>query len=87
MIAAIHNACIGGGIDMTSACDIRYATQDSFFQIKVGWNLPLGEGFIRQSKLLLSTVKVVYFVWSYFRISNMTAKNTSMTINFAAIFI
>ncbi|XP_060069005.1 delta(3,5)-Delta(2,4)-dienoyl-CoA isomerase, mitochondrial-like isoform X2 [Ylistrum balloti] len=34
VIAAIHNACIGGGIDMTSACDIRYATQDSFFQIK-----------------------------------------------------
>ncbi|XP_033735841.1 delta(3,5)-Delta(2,4)-dienoyl-CoA isomerase, mitochondrial-like isoform X2 [Pecten maximus] len=34
VIAAVHNACIGGGIDMTSACDIRYATQDSFFQIK-----------------------------------------------------
>ncbi|XP_069118102.1 delta(3,5)-Delta(2,4)-dienoyl-CoA isomerase, mitochondrial-like isoform X2 [Argopecten irradians] len=34
VIAAIHNACIGGGIDMTSACDIRYGTQDSFFQIK-----------------------------------------------------
>ncbi|XP_041354116.1 delta(3,5)-Delta(2,4)-dienoyl-CoA isomerase, mitochondrial-like isoform X2 [Gigantopelta aegis] len=34
VIAAIHNACIGGGIDMTSACDIRYCSQDAWFQIK-----------------------------------------------------
>ena len=37
VIAAIHNACIGAGVDMTSACDIRYATNDVFFQIKVGF--------------------------------------------------
>ena len=35
VIAAIHNACVGGGVDMVSACDIRYATQDAWFQIKV----------------------------------------------------
>ncbi|BFZ06823.1 hypothetical protein BsWGS_09863 [Bradybaena similaris] len=34
VIAAIHDACIGGGIDMISACDIRYCTQDAWFQIK-----------------------------------------------------
>ncbi|XP_059173328.1 delta(3,5)-Delta(2,4)-dienoyl-CoA isomerase, mitochondrial-like [Physella acuta] len=34
VIAAVHNACIGGGVDMTSACDIRYCTQDAWFQIK-----------------------------------------------------
>lgn len=34
VIAAVHSACIGGGIDMTSACDIRYCTQDAWFQIK-----------------------------------------------------
>ncbi|XP_061172954.1 delta(3,5)-Delta(2,4)-dienoyl-CoA isomerase, mitochondrial-like [Saccostrea echinata] len=34
VIAAIHNACVGGGVDMTSACDIRYCTSDAWFQIK-----------------------------------------------------
>uniref|UniRef100_T1JKI9 Delta(3,5)-Delta(2,4)-dienoyl-CoA isomerase, mitochondrial n=1 Tax=Strigamia maritima TaxID=126957 RepID=T1JKI9_STRMM len=34
VIAAIHGACIGGGVDMVTACDIRYCTQDAWFQIK-----------------------------------------------------
>ncbi|WND03942.1 crotonase/enoyl-CoA hydratase family protein [Temperatibacter marinus] len=34
VIAAIHNACIGGGVDMITACDIRLCTKDSFFSIK-----------------------------------------------------
>ncbi|MEQ1709092.1 MAG: crotonase/enoyl-CoA hydratase family protein [Terricaulis sp.] len=33
VIAAIQGGCIGAGVDMTSACDIRYATSDAFFQI------------------------------------------------------
>lgn len=27
VIAAIHGACIGGGIDMVTACDLRYCTE------------------------------------------------------------
>ena len=34
VIAAIHGACIGGGVDMISACDIRIASQDAFFSIE-----------------------------------------------------
>lgn len=34
VIAAIHGGCIGGGVDLVSACDIRYCAQDAFFQIK-----------------------------------------------------
>uniref|UniRef100_A0A8C2REQ2 Delta(3,5)-Delta(2,4)-dienoyl-CoA isomerase, mitochondrial n=1 Tax=Capra hircus TaxID=9925 RepID=A0A8C2REQ2_CAPHI len=34
VIAAIHGGCIGGGVDLITACDIRYSTQDSFFQVK-----------------------------------------------------
>ena len=33
VIAAIQGGCIGGGVDMVSACDIRYATDTAFFQI------------------------------------------------------
>ncbi|XP_043526494.1 delta(3,5)-Delta(2,4)-dienoyl-CoA isomerase, mitochondrial [Frieseomelitta varia] len=34
VIAAIHGACIGGGVDMISAADIRYCSSDAWFQIK-----------------------------------------------------
>ncbi len=34
VIAAIQGGCIGAGVDMVSACDMRYATSDSFFCIQ-----------------------------------------------------
>ena len=34
VLAAIHGGCIGGAVDMISACDSRYCTEDSFFTIK-----------------------------------------------------
>ncbi|MEX3009192.1 crotonase/enoyl-CoA hydratase family protein [Hoeflea sp. TYP-13] len=34
VIAAIHGACIGGGIDMISACDMRLASSDAYFSIE-----------------------------------------------------
>ncbi len=34
VIAAIHGACLGGGIDLISACDIRIASTDATFGIE-----------------------------------------------------
>jgi Delta3,5-Delta2,4-dienoyl-CoA isomerase len=34
VIAAIHSHCIGGGIDLISACDIRIATKNTIFSIR-----------------------------------------------------
>ncbi|XP_024947605.1 delta(3,5)-Delta(2,4)-dienoyl-CoA isomerase, mitochondrial [Cephus cinctus] len=34
VIAAVHGACIGAGVDMISAADIRYCSSDAYFQIK-----------------------------------------------------
>ncbi len=34
VIAAIHGGCIGGGVDMVCACDIRLASADAFFSIQ-----------------------------------------------------
>lgn len=34
IIAAIHGACFGGGIDIASACDLRYASADARFSVK-----------------------------------------------------
>uniref|UniRef100_A0A1W7RAD1 Delta(3,5)-Delta(2,4)-dienoyl-CoA isomerase, mitochondrial n=1 Tax=Hadrurus spadix TaxID=141984 RepID=A0A1W7RAD1_9SCOR len=34
VIAAIHNGCIGGGVNLVTACDIRYCTEDAYFKVK-----------------------------------------------------
>jgi enoyl-CoA hydratase/carnithine racemase len=34
VIAAVHSHCIGGGVDLISACDIRIATKDAVFSIR-----------------------------------------------------
>ena len=33
VIAAIHNACVGGGVDFITAADIRICTEDAYFQV------------------------------------------------------
>lgn len=34
VIAAIHGACVGGGIDLIAACDMRYCSADAYFSVK-----------------------------------------------------
>lgn len=34
VLAAIHNGCIGGGVDIVTACDMRYCTEDAYFSVK-----------------------------------------------------
>ena len=34
VLAAIQGACIGGGIDLVTACDMRYASADARFSVK-----------------------------------------------------
>ncbi len=33
VLAAIHGACVGGGVDLVTACDMRYTTEGAFFSI------------------------------------------------------
>ena len=34
VIAAIQGGCIGGGVDIVAACDMRYCTDDAYFSIR-----------------------------------------------------
>lgn len=45
VIAAVHNHCIGGGVDLTTSCDIRLCTEDATFAIhetKIGMVADVG---------------------------------------------
>jgi len=61
VIAAVHGMCIGGGLDIISACDIRLCTKDATFSLReaalgivadmgVLQRLPhiIGQGFTRE---------------------------------------
>ncbi|GAB0099380.1 delta(3,5)-Delta(2,4)-dienoyl-CoA isomerase, mitochondrial [Sergentomyia squamirostris] len=34
VIAVVHGACIGAGVDLITATDVRYCTSDSYYQVK-----------------------------------------------------
>ncbi|MEL7160598.1 MAG: enoyl-CoA hydratase-related protein [Bacteroidota bacterium] len=34
VLAAVHGGCIGGGVDIVTACDIRYCTEGAYFTVK-----------------------------------------------------
>jgi enoyl-CoA hydratase len=61
VLAAVQGGCIGAGVDMVSACDMRFATKDAFFciqEINIGMTADVGtfpritrlmpEGWVRQ---------------------------------------
>jgi enoyl-CoA hydratase len=45
VLAAIQGGCIGGAVDLVTACDVRYATADAFFciqEINIGMTADVG---------------------------------------------
>jgi len=45
VLAAVQGGCVGGGVDLASACDMRYCTSDAFFciqEINIGMTADVG---------------------------------------------
>jgi enoyl-CoA hydratase len=54
VLVAIQGGCIGGGVDLVTACDMRYATEDAFltiFEVNIGMTADVGT-FPRLVKLI-----------------------------------
>ncbi|MEM7425472.1 MAG: enoyl-CoA hydratase-related protein, partial [Pseudomonadota bacterium] len=54
VLAAIQGGCIGGGVDLATACDMRYCTEDAFFviqEINIGMTADVGT-FPRLQKVM-----------------------------------
>lgn len=69
VVAAVHGACVGAGLDLIAACDIRLASQDAYFRIEeinIGMMADLGslqrlpklmpEGVVRELAYLGSSL-------------------------------
>ena len=69
VIAAVHGACVGAGLDLIAACDLRLASQDAYFRIEeinIGMMADLGslqrlpklmpEGVVRELAYLGSSL-------------------------------
>ena len=58
-IAAIDGACIGGGIDMVAACDMRFCSSNAFFKIaEVDLGIAADVGTLQRLPSLMPLAKV-----------------------------
>ena len=79
VLVAIHGACIGGGIDLVTAGDIRYATKDAKFSIKeVDMGLVADMGTLQRLPKLISPALVAELAYTGRNMSGEEAEQVGM---------
>jgi len=66
VLTAIHNGCIGGGVDLVSAADIRYCTEDAWFQLKETEIGLLNLGILFYSMIIIDILFFNHLIIFYF---------------------
>jgi enoyl-CoA hydratase len=79
VIAAIHSACVGGGVDVVSACDMRFCTDDAFFSIKeVDVGLVADLGTLQRLPKILNPGIVAEMAYTGRKVSGIEAKEIGL---------
>uniref|UniRef100_A0A023F9K5 Delta(3,5)-Delta(2,4)-dienoyl-CoA isomerase, mitochondrial n=1 Tax=Triatoma infestans TaxID=30076 RepID=A0A023F9K5_TRIIF len=60
VISLVHNACIGAGVDLITAADIRYCTEDAVFQVKeVGIGMAADVGTLQRLPRVVGSTSLI----------------------------
>lgn len=75
VIAAIQKACVGAGLDLISACDIRLCSEDAFFAIKeVDLGIVADMGVLQRLSVILNNSTLLELAYTGRNVSAMEAK-------------
>jgi enoyl-CoA hydratase len=79
VIAAIHGGCIGAGVDLICACDMRYATEDAFFTIKeIDMGMVADLGTLQRLPKLIGDGRVREMAYTGRKVSGLEAEKTGL---------
>jgi len=79
VLAAIHQGCIGAGVDIISACDLRYCTEDAYFSIKeIDMGMVADLGTLQRLPKLIAPAKVVEMAFTGNKVIGLEAMNIGL---------
>ncbi len=82
VLAAIHKGCIGGGVDIITACDMRYCTDDAFFTIKeIDLGMVADVGTLQRLPKILSPGIVAEMAYTGRNVGGEEAKDIGLVNN------
>ena len=78
-IAAIHGGCIGGGVDLVTACCVRYASADAFFCIQeINIGMVADVGTLQRLPKLIPLAVVKEYAYTGRRMSAQRAREVGL---------
>ncbi|ERN06255.1 hypothetical protein AMTR_s00016p00201290 [Amborella trichopoda] len=79
VIASIHGACIGGGVDLITACDLRLCSKQAFFSVKeVDLGLTADLGSLQRLPYLIGYGNTMDLALTCRRIDGLEAKKLGL---------
>tara|TARA_B100001113_G_C21111624_1_gene623529 strand:+ start:1072 stop:1941 length:870 start_codon:yes stop_codon:yes gene_type:complete len=82
VIAAIHGGCIGGAVDLVTACDIRLASDDAFFCIQeINIGMAADVGTLQRLPKIIPDSKMREMAYTGRRMYSGEAKETGLVSN------